>query len=279
MNIDQVRDSVRGIGIVGPWALRLAKFFLGVPFRILPKEIVVSRRDIRYRLNTRDDIQQLIFLNAYESAELNALASLVRPGSICIDVGANIGFFTCHLARLVGPKGRVFAFEPDVENAQRLRDNVILNGYEGIVDIHLIALSSYSGSSTFYKSTGGHSGWGSLIKYADIRTEERVVQTETLDRFCAALPPGQVDLLKVDIEGLEFEFLVGANKMFEERRFENVLIEFNGPRLAEHGHSLDELLNYFTQRHYLVSDADHVANLDRVRAKGEVFNLLFSASR
>ena len=74
-----------------------------------------------------------------------ALAELVKPGQTVYDVGANIGFFTILCSRLVGPQGRVYAFEPIPQNLVTLRHNIALNGLTNvvIVDKALSALDRY----------------------------------------------------------------------------------------------------------------------------------------
>ena len=285
MIVDLIRGGMYRAGPVGSIALEFVKallqrsFALGTKCRLIPPEIEVRRRGVSYRLDVRDDIQQLILLNVYEAAEIDALSRFARPGSTCIDVGANVGFFACNLAKIVGAEGRVFAFEPDADNVRRLRANVRLNAYERIVDVSEVALGSTTGTSTFYKSSASRSGWGSLVKYPDLDTDERSVRTETLDAFCESRSIREIDLIKIDIEGFEFEFLAGATETFAAGRIRAVVIEFNGPRMTERGRTLDEMIAYFTVRGYDLRDADRIATLGSVRATREVFNLIFVTSR
>lgn len=76
--------------------------------------------------------------------ELNLFLSLIQPGDIVVDAGANIGAFTVPLAKKVGPSGRVHSFEPQKVIYQRLTTNVVLNDLEN-VDVYLSALGNYTG--------------------------------------------------------------------------------------------------------------------------------------
>src|ERR1700722_172759 len=87
------------------------------------------------------------FLTGHAEPEVQrALQDFVEPGQVVYDVGANIGFFTLLLARLVGPRGRVFAFEPMPENAAALRHIVALNGLDNVTVVEK-AMSSESGTA------------------------------------------------------------------------------------------------------------------------------------
>lgn len=91
------------------------------------QEIVV-RDNITYDLNLSEGIDFGIYLaNFYERQTRSALSRLVSPGSLVLDIGANIGAHTLHLAQLVGPLGRVLAFEPTEFAFRKLRRNLDLN--------------------------------------------------------------------------------------------------------------------------------------------------------
>ncbi|MDH3224245.1 MAG: FkbM family methyltransferase [Gemmatimonadota bacterium] len=70
-----------------------------------------------------DDVQRRIFFGIFEQKEIALVKGLVGRGDVCLDVGANVGFYACHLGRLVGSTGKVFAFEPEPRNAVRLETN------------------------------------------------------------------------------------------------------------------------------------------------------------
>src|SRR5690349_19390521 len=65
----------------------------------------------------------------YEHRQQRAFAALVRPGDIVYDLGAHHGFYTVLAARLVGPRGRVVACEPQARNCAEIRRNLALNGF------------------------------------------------------------------------------------------------------------------------------------------------------
>jgi FkbM family methyltransferase len=148
-----------------------------------------------------------------------ALQEFVEPGQVVYDVGANIGFFTLLLARLVGPGGRVFAFEPMPENAVALRHNVALNGLANVTVVQK-AVSSESGTAQLLLSP--HSAFHSLdlegASKRDVlgpKSGEISVETITLDEFVAEDPVRVPDLIKLDVEGAEVIALEGMRRVLE----------------------------------------------------------------
>ncbi len=224
---------------------QLGKAAIKAVFGLFPERVVARRDGIVYRLDLRDDLQQLVFLNLYERAELRRLRRFIRPGSCCIDAGANVGVFTIHMAKLAGPSGRVIAFEPDPQNAECLIENAALNACGEMVKVEPSALSSEPGTMTFYKSSSGHSAWGSLVRYRDLATQELAVTVDSVDAYCARHGIRRIDFLKIDVEGAEFELLQGSRNALRDGAVRNVMIEFNGPRLAQRRRSLSEMLQYF----------------------------------
>lgn len=103
----------------------------------------------RYKMyvDTRDvSISSHLMLEGYwEMWVTEAMMRHVRPGMTVLDIGANLGYFTMLLADLVGPAGRVLAFEPNPEMAGRLRRSIGLNGFAPTTTLHEVALGASDG--------------------------------------------------------------------------------------------------------------------------------------
>jgi hypothetical protein len=94
----------------------------------LPDKGIFSRRGITYDLDLAQGIDFAIYLGGmFERTTAVALAGLTEPSSLVLDIGANIGAHTLLLASLVGPNGRVMAFEPTDFAFRKLRRNLDLN--------------------------------------------------------------------------------------------------------------------------------------------------------
>lgn len=165
-------------------------------------------------LNPRTDNHY--YMGGAEQALQEALRDQLQPGMVVYDVGANVGFFTLLMQRLVGDSGEVYAFEPDAEVVCELRRNVECNGCENVSVVGAAVWSS-TGSVGFVRADPLQSpnrGTGSVR--ANV-TEDCVSSRSTsLDEFMNdASPP---DLIKCDVEGGEVEVLRGACALLAEYR-------------------------------------------------------------
>jgi FkbM family methyltransferase len=138
------------------------------------------------------------------------LKNFLYPGGTFVDVGAHIGYFTLIAADIVGPKGRVIAFEPDPRNASILTANVNSAGKDDMVKIVRAAVGAKSGTILFQS---GHD-YCSRIAAEGERSETIVVVQRTLNEF--DLPQGTV--IKVDVEGAEVDVLQGATNHLEDKK-------------------------------------------------------------
>lgn len=166
-------------------------------------------------------------LGSHETEVQQVLRSVLRPGMVYYDVGANVGFFAVIAARLVGPSGRVFCFEPLPANARQIEYNAKLNGFSSIV-ARSEALGGSNRSETF--SLSAEPTWGALAtvgKAPDKASGEMQVTVRTLDSLCGADGLPYPDLMKIDVEGAEEEMLMGAQETLSASR-PLLVIELHG---------------------------------------------------
>lgn len=152
----------------------------------------------------------------YEPDVSRVLLRVLREGDTFIDVGGNVGFFTTLAAALVGPGGQVVSFEPDPDNAARLRRNVGLNDFGNVTVVDRPAVAD-SGPVDFYingDDSGGSALWdpGEYPDNARSRLSPQRLSLHgtTLDAELSRLGLSGVRLLKIDTEGAEHTVLRGA---------------------------------------------------------------------
>lgn len=109
----------------------------------MPK--VVHRLGINYQLDRKELVAREIYFRTYEPNETRLMIKIVQPGWVCLDVGANIGYYSLLLAKL---GAAVHAFEPSPQNLIRLRRNISLNPSFNIA-VHESAISDFCGSAPF----------------------------------------------------------------------------------------------------------------------------------
>ena len=190
---------------------------------------------------------------AYEPEVVAVFESLLRPGMHVVDVGANIGVFTMLAGRLVGPEGSVLAVEPNPRNARMVEASRRLNGFAHVT---VLQAAAGRGVGLLELNTSFSNGTTSAIDDRDVLRAESVA--------CVALDPlldpaRPVGLIKLDVEGAEFNALAGCEAMLRRDR-PAIVLEFGPGALPSiSGVSGEELLGWLIERGY---------ELDVLRADG-----------
>ena len=158
--------------------------------------------------------------------EYRAFREAVTPGSVVLDVGANVGNYSVLFGQWVGTTGRVFAFEPDVETCHGLRRHIELNGLARRVTPLQLAVSSSKGEAFF--ATDGVSGTHRLAAKTK-NSKGHPVATTSVDAFCAeqGIRP---TVIKIDVEGAELDVLRGARETLKNTQEAKVFVEMH-PRI------------------------------------------------
>lgn len=150
-------------------------------------------------------------LRDWTEPELRELAQFVRPGTVFIDVGANVGLYTLKAARLAGPDGTIVAVEPGRAAADLLECNLALNRFAN-VRIVRAALADKVGTAALYHVPLGDDPQAFSLFCDGAAVEAETVATTTLDALVAELNLPGVDCVKIDVEGAEPLVLVGAQR-------------------------------------------------------------------
>jgi FkbM family methyltransferase len=221
---------------------------------------IVVRDGVTYDLDLSQGIDFAIYLgNIYERRTRAALRKLVTPGSLVLDIGANIGALTLPLAQYVGPTGRVLAFEPTNYAFRKLGRNLALNPELAprVTACHCFLTESDSRPVPLTI----HSSWplakeaGLHAKHLGREMETESAQARSVDSVVAELADRSVQLVKLDVDGFECEVLRGARKLLSEARPVFVM-ELAPYVLEERGSSLEELLTLFAPYGYRLRDQD-----------------------
>ena len=129
----------------------------------------------------------------------------LKKGDVFLDLGAHIGKYSCVAAGLVGDEGRVIAIEPHSGNFKALMRNLELNKIKNVVALNLAA---YDHDGVVELFEGANSSGRSSIKLNDGVGSE-AVQARALDNVPEVAGLKRVDLVKVDVEGSEYEAIAG----------------------------------------------------------------------
>ncbi|PYT11932.1 MAG: hypothetical protein DMG59_25025 [Acidobacteria bacterium] len=200
---------------------------------------------VSFLLDPRDLLAVSILRGGEWQPELwDSLAPALSNGSVFLDVGAHIGYFSMKAARRVGKAGRVLAFEPNPETLKLLRDNATANNAQNVI-VEPIACTDREQTLTLYAAPTINTGASSLARQnADISVEEAPrpysVRGRPIDDVVRELNLTRVDAIKIDVEGAEVYVLRGA--MDTMRRFHpKLVVEVVPQQLAGFQTTVDDL--------------------------------------
>lgn len=172
---------------------------------------VPSYRAYMY-LNLSEPLTLRRLAGQYEKQKRLILNRYLKPGMTFVDVGANLGDYTIIASRLVGSRGRVVAFEPDPGNSSWLSKSITKNQLAN-VEVRHEALSDRDGEANLF--LGEVSGWHTL-KEGQLPREAGMVSVRTVR--LDSLNFERMDLVKVDVEGAEYEVVQGAVEQLKRHR-------------------------------------------------------------
>jgi FkbM family methyltransferase len=178
-----------------------------------PREMVLDVQGNKMYIDGRDMgvASFLISKGVHEKYETKLFKDLIKPGMTVVDIGANIGYYTLIAAKLVGSKGKVYAFEPEPNNYRLLIKNIEENCYNNVIPIQK-AVSNKPGKTKLFTSKTVFSSLSFSENNVPEKKEFVMVETITLDEF---LENSNIDFIKMDTEGAEGLIVEGAEKVLK----------------------------------------------------------------
>lgn len=178
---------------------------------------------------------EILETGIYEPILTRLLYTLLRPGDVFVDVGANEGYFSVLASALVGHDGRVFSVEPQSRLIPVIRENLhLLHEDRGIDNVMLLheAFAGHEGDTILYLTPSINSGGTSFHKHWRFGAGEEKVHTRTLDDFFRSNSLDRVRLIKLDCEGAELSIINGAYNILARQKVDFVSVDFH-PGIAD----------------------------------------------
>src|SRR4051812_13314706 len=180
----------------------------------------------------------------FEAGPIDRLREFVTRGSLAIDVGANVGFFSVRFAEWVGSDGHVIAIEPEGENNRNLANRLARAGVLDRVDIVSAVAARTSGSATLEINQ---------LHPADHKlSRDRAgieVRAVTLDELAKNHPTKTLSLIKIDVQGAEMMVLEGADVILRTSR-PALFVELHEASLKNFDTSVAEILGHLARYGY-----------------------------
>ena len=166
--------------------------------------IVTGDEGVRLELGTDFVARSILYDHRWEPEETELLRPVTPSGGTFIGVGANIGYFSLLASRWVGPSGQVFALEPVSATHSRLRRNIALNSIANITPVQVGASSVPGTAIIALEDDAGHSH---LVSADGDQGRQETIALTTVDAFVASKRLTRVDVMKIDVEGADFEVI------------------------------------------------------------------------
>jgi len=200
----------------------------------------------------------------HEKATTDLFKKTIKEGDVVVDLGANIGYFTILAAKLAGPKGRVFSFEPEPKNFNYLKKNIEINDYNQ-ASAYQKAVSNQNGTTKLFVCSydiGHHTinqnkGIEAYSRGRKIEEKSIEIETVVLDSFLEG-KTDKVDVVKMDVEGAEMLALTGMDKTLRNNKNIKMFVEFFPLLIEKMGSSpqefIEKLLNDYGFKIFLIPD-------------------------
>ncbi|HZT08344.1 MAG TPA: FkbM family methyltransferase [Chloroflexota bacterium] len=252
-------------GVVSAYLLSLEFQQRGLLRREPPQGIAVTEIEGFKILTAADDLAVSAQLRkgSYEPGVTSVFRRFVKPGMNVVDVGANIGYYTMLSASIVGPTGHVLAVEPNPQNVKLLEASRRVNGFDNVTAVQaaagratglLILNSSYSNGTTSDLPP----------EFTDAFMAMETVPCLRLDALTAEKRP--IRFIKIDVEGAEYNALLGCQSVIESDR-PVIVTEFSPGSMPGISHIQgEEYLRWLTRLRYrlgVIEPEGSVGDFDR----------------
>jgi len=219
---------------------------------------------LRFWVNRRDYyVSQGIRMGVWERGETEFVKRVVKPGMNAVDIGANLGWYTVHMARLVGEIGSVAAFEPRDDLRRQLVRTIAENGLANVT-VHHAALGAAAGEALLrWERRDDNPGSTHLSPILPAESDDPAgyVYQATPVRALDQVVEQRVDFIKIDVEGAEKLVFDGAERVLGRDR--PIMLAELAPGFLHRvsGIGVDDYFVYLGRLGYAVREIDHCGNL------------------
>lgn len=189
----------------------------------------------------------------YEPHMRMVLSRYLSPGGVFIDVGSNEGYFCVLASKLVGPKGTVIAVEPQSRLQHVIQANLEANECFNVRLIRCV-VSDKSGTMRLSLAPDTNTGASSLFRPTRYPLPTENVRSFSLVDLLDRLGIERCDLMKVDIEGAEYDVFMASSELLRNGIVSNIALEFHPHILSSQGLSAERLHKHMIENGYALSN-------------------------
>lgn len=217
--------------------------------------ILDKKTNLRYWADPFSNLgSSLVFIGTYEQPTQEILASSIREGNVCIDVGANEGYFTCLMAKLVGKTGTIFAIEPQFRllpiifrnlNENSCFNAIVFNFCLSHEPSEQLFINLWPEVNTGASSLARYYRWGSSVQETYAFSLDYLLENKNIEA---------VDFIKIDVEGYEYEVVCGMRNSLAKGKIKTVALDYHKIILESRGINPLDIHQAFSQAGYISND-------------------------
>lgn len=222
----------------------------------------LTDEDIAVYTTADNFIEQTILTTGTYEDEINKPIRLsLKPGNVAIDIGGNIGLQSLRMSQCVGPQGVVIAFEPLAYLRNKFNRNMALNKVSN-VKLMPYALSDQESSAEFKINPNTWNQGAFSIAGKDEGTEVQKVDIKVGDDLSEIQALDRLDLVKIDVEGFEFQVMKGLQSTLEKFR-PRIIFEYDMKYWPANGQSITECFDFLRKLDYEVYQVNPACSQSR----------------
>lgn len=228
----------------------------------------IDRNGIRYELDISHVVDHYIYFGLRD-ADFSRVEGVIRTARRILDIGGNIGTSALYFASL-NPKASIHSFEPHPQNLRRAYKNLSINSFSHI-EMHPFGLGLEESTFKLYEVDPHNPGMNRIL-HGDQKYPYVEIRVRNLDEVVSEGKWDDIDFIKIDVEGFEYEVLSGAKKTLL-KQTPTLFIELDDNHLRSNGKSAAELIELLTLLGY--QNIRHAVTGSRLDAHSEFTNCHF----
>lgn len=200
----------------------------------------------------------------YEEDLTQIFQQILEPGDTVVDVGANEGYYSILASKIVGTTGKIFAIEPQSRLQNILFKNIELNEAYNVV-VHQTTISDSIGSVKLNLTPDTNSGSSGILQSTKYKNPTETVPTKRLSDIVKLFNLNNINLLKMDIEGFEYQAVLGDKELFKSNIIKNFALELHPTVIKKYGNDSNKVINFLNECGFvaIAMDDSDIRNIDR----------------
>ncbi len=252
---------------------RLFRLCLNIVFSNNPYKVSQLKIKNRYQLVWISEyVGRKIALKSWENSESRYFENNLKEGDVCLDVGANVGYYTHLFASKAGPSGNILAIEPLERNIRLIELNSTINGASQFIQTVRAIVSDKVDSQIDFSDTAD-SAFSFVINDSNQRrggsnhirpgAEMKKIKSTTIDFLVESHHLERVDVVKIDVEGFEFRVLNGMKRLLSDpvKKPRLMMIELQSKHLEYYSSTIGEVCDFLNGYGYKPNYIDSKGDL------------------